>query len=346
MSKENPYRQLMLNVAFKITFASDNRIVHRHSASWVLPFCSSSSLILQCMTEHVINTLSQFLPADAGWASAGSVICHWASSLSSHWWAPLGRGSRRPCWCPTWSPVLPGWWPMSRPRLSPVQDTVTSSAKDKSPVPGPEQSRRCPRVEYTAARCCCWAGGLRKWTPTQRGSQMTRGPLGEGLFCCCSRYCWIWTAVWGGWAAAEKCTVFHFTDMEMKVSTSFHLFHSAACQHRHTFQLTKTNCKFIYTLTQQRLWGPEILSLTVGSITQPWNLGMVTWNPAAVPPPSCSVCSGIRTHSDESKHILWWNSMDFLASIAWGGLVRSEVVWPSFKCRQSCAICAQNITSD
>lgn len=167
------------------------------------PLLNSPKNILCILTTKIMSPL----PVDAGWASAGWAICHWAGSLSFHWSVPSERGSHRPYRCPTWSPALPGWSEVSLPRLSPAQGTVMSSTEDGSHAPGPEQSRRHPRVGYTAARCCCLAGGLWRWTMKQMRRQMKMGSLGASWHYRCWCHCWIWRGVWMDWAAAkrEKC---------------------------------------------------------------------------------------------------------------------------------------------
>lgn len=142
----------------------------------LLPF-----LKLQCITVHVYQHAVTVLPVDAGWASAGLVICHWAGSLNSRWSAPSGRGSHRPYWCPTWRLGPPGSQPVSPPQLSPGRGTVMSSTRDESHAQGPEQNRRHPRVGCKAARCCCWADRFLRRTKMGTGIQMKTEPLGESL---------------------------------------------------------------------------------------------------------------------------------------------------------------------
>lgn len=86
------------------------------------------------------------------------------------------------------------------------------------------------------------------------------------------------------------------------------------------------NCKYIQTNSVLPMFsglrGPEICSLSVSSINQPWKFRAVTWSPGAVPP---SVCSAIRCAQPPIQgHILW-------AKYGWYSLHRfiwSQVIWP------------------
>ena len=89
------------------------------------------------------------------------------------------------------------------------------------------------------------------------------------------------------------------------------------------------NCKYIHTNSVLPMFSglrsPEICSLPVSSINQPWKFRAVTWSPGAGSPPlSPPSAQPQDVHSHQSKDTLW-------AKYGWYSLhcfVWSQVIWP------------------